>query len=1026
MLTMTGVLSLCTWLWAVGPLATLASSPAECRVRAENHYRLAVTQAGLAMAAAGDEGGLALAARENLVAVLCLLADADGCRQLRRELGRAPAAYRPLLEGPGLAPEHLDQARAFAVEVERLSVEWGYDRALARLGLSLLERVSGDWWRDRARQAAEPLLRKWLQRAASAPPEQLLGALLQAGQAAWLAMDNQQLGQLASRVSGLILRRGLPPVAWRQGAALLLQRGEAALKVLGRYEEVERLLQARARLETKALTPPELEFSLGPQTTGFECRLGAAARQWRRLWDSSPPAGPSRKLAAYFSLYAGLLARERGLLPVLRRVPIAGKGAYLSARLLGLAGRAYLLQGELWRATHLLERSAQLLGDNPRTGLLRAATAANAAQGRFLLGQYRRAAESFAALVPRLAGRPLLRYRVALGAAHARAFAGQLSRARQWLQQARQLLADVAPASRRRALLSWQLEEGLVLVLDGDRQAALASFARAEREARRLGESRQQVVALTNLAEILNDQGQAARALARARAALALSEGKTQPDAAWQLLTEQGRALVGLGRPRAAAGSFQQAIELVENMRARIGAEGARRSFASAKARLYRQAVALAWERRRHRQAFLLAERARGRAFLDLLAERWLDSSNPRLARRLRRWRDARLERLPSPRLLVGEPARSLLAGRSQAPSARPSADARQGWISLVAVNPAGVADVQAVLQGDELLVSFFHDGRRLLVMGLDRRGVYAAETAVTTDTLRNRVSAFLRVLRQPQRPERVVRRKAGRLYELLLGDLLAAHPARRLVVVPWGPLYYLPLAALHDGSGYLVDRVERLEVVPSASSLVMLRSGGKGATGQVLALGNPPSELPPLPAAEREVNLLGKMFAGALVRTGSGASKEFLLRQAKRARLIHLATHGVFLPGRPMESYLVLAADTPEVGHLRALDILQLDLRRTRLVMLSACETARAEVAGGEEIVGLSRAFFQAGARALVASLWPVDDRATAGLVEEFYRQWRQDGDAAAALVAAARRVKSREEFRHPFFWAAFQALGG
>jgi CHAT domain-containing protein len=93
---------------------------------------------------------------------------------------------------------------------------------------------------------------------------------------------------------------------------------------------------------------------------------------------------------------------------------------------------------------------------------------------------------------------------------------------------------------------------------------------------------------------------------------------------------------------------------------------------------------------------------------------------------------------------------------------------------------------------------------------------------------------------------------------------------------------------------------------------------------------------------------------------------------------------------------------------------------------VLSACSTARAEVAAGNEWVGFSRALLHAGASALLASLWEVSDEGTLALFAEFYRGVRRDLAAPAALAGAARALKCRAEFSHPYYWAAFTLVGG
>jgi CHAT domain-containing protein len=108
--------------------------------------------------------------------------------------------------------------------------------------------------------------------------------------------------------------------------------------------------------------------------------------------------------------------------------------------------------------------------------------------------------------------------------------------------------------------------------------------------------------------------------------------------------------------------------------------------------------------------------------------------------------------------------------------------------------------------------------------------------------------------------------------------------------------------------------------------------------------------------------------------------------------------------------------------GWLTAADVLDLDLAGA-LVTLSACESGRNEVFGGDELIGLTRAFLGAGAATLVASLWLVQDETTAELMERWYEHLRNGIGRAAALRKAQLTLKDR--FVHPYYWAPFVLIG-
>jgi CHAT domain-containing protein len=147
------------------------------------------------------------------------------------------------------------------------------------------------------------------------------------------------------------------------------------------------------------------------------------------------------------------------------------------------------------------------------------------------------------------------------------------------------------------------------------------------------------------------------------------------------------------------------------------------------------------------------------------------------------------------------------------------------------------------------------------------------------------------------------------------------------------------------------------------------------------------------------------------------------------RYRIIHFATHGLLNSERPLLSGLVLSLfdenGKPQDGFLRMHEIYNLQLPAD-LVVLSACQTALGKEIKGEGLVGLTRGFMHAGADRVVASLWQVDDLATAELMKRFYRGMLQDGmRPAAALRAAQIEIMKHKRWAAPYYWAGFILQG-
>jgi CHAT domain-containing protein len=150
---------------------------------------------------------------------------------------------------------------------------------------------------------------------------------------------------------------------------------------------------------------------------------------------------------------------------------------------------------------------------------------------------------------------------------------------------------------------------------------------------------------------------------------------------------------------------------------------------------------------------------------------------------------------------------------------------------------------------------------------------------------------------------------------------------------------------------------------------------------------------------------------------------------QMNDRRIVHFATHGVLDDRNPMYSRLVLARgdDPADDGSLEAWEITRLTLDAD-LVVLSACDTARGEIGGGEGVVGMAWSFFVAGARSTLATQWRVESDSTARLMIQFHRsllEARGPLKKAHALRKAQLQLLRHDKTRHPFYWAAFVLLG-
>ena len=231
--------------------------------------------------------------------------------------------------------------------------------------------------------------------------------------------------------------------------------------------------------------------------------------------------------------------------------------------------------------------------------------------------------------------------------------------------------------------------------------------------------------------------------------------------------------------------------------------------------------------------------------------------------------------------------------------------------------------------------------------------------------------------------------------------------------------------------------------MVAQATRSDLLREAATGDPG-LLAL------LPRLPGTRDEVLAIGALAGAVTILVGPDATEQELIRLARQGELgafhtLHLATHAFADPQRPERSSLILsqvglpdalqaalAGERVYDGRLTVQEILQEWRLEADLVTLSACETGLGRQVRGEGLVGFAHAFLQVGARALLVSLWKVDDRATSLLMERFYANlWQRGLGKAAALQEAKAWLRGfetpdgRRPFAHAFFWSAFVLIG-
>lgn len=340
---------------------------------------------------------------------------------------------------------------------------------------------------------------------------------------------------------------------------------------------------------------------------------------------------------------------------------------------------------------------------------------------------------------------------------------------------------------------------------------------------------------------------------------------------------------------------------------------------------------------------------------------------------------------------------------------------------SMTQVRAPSLEEIQAHLADDTLMIEFYSDGCNWWAFTVDAKTVQVHALSIETPALDSllkqlqfNISCALKSGAEAPAARSLTTlfmRTAKTLGDALIAPLatrLANH--RQLVIVPYGALHYLPFHLLYDGAGYLVERCETV-IIPSAS-LLTRRSPRRSGGARVLA--HPWDGR--LTYVHGEAEMVQRLFGGQTYMD-SAANREALA--GAPSQILHIAAHGEYRIDQPDLSYIQLAD-----GQLYTDDLLQHDLSY-ELVTMSACETGRANVSASDELIGLGRGFLYAGAGALIASLWRIDDGITVQIMEQIYRSLRAGRSKAAALRQAQQDIIQNQPQLHPAFWGAFQLIG-
>lgn len=354
-------------------------------------------------------------------------------------------------------------------------------------------------------------------------------------------------------------------------------------------------------------------------------------------------------------------------------------------------------------------------------------------------------------------------------------------------------------------------------------------------------------------------------------------------------------------------------------------------------------------------------------------------------------------------------------------------------------------AEIQAQLGGDEMIWDYFWGKEKAFVFSVKKGNL--AFSSLEIVPLEGILDDFFTYLRDPEWVRKNGFTPGGKRAFALAAKSLFSGLAlsvedlpHKLTIVPDGPLSYLPFSALLTR---MPDNLDDFATYPFLLNEceISYAYGQFGETKQerhrheLPYLGFAPAyqheqavtsairgPLAALKYNQEEVVQAQELLGGEKF-LGNEAGLNNFLQNASRAGILHLALHGFVNDSLPGQSGLAFEGD-PLENTLIAFEIPNLSLRAD-LVVLSACETGLGKYQRGEGVLSLARSFREAGAREVLMTQWSIDDKATANLVQEFFRQYKKGKSAAEALRAARQHYLNNYDRNHPYYWAGLVLVG-
>jgi CHAT domain-containing protein/tetratricopeptide (TPR) repeat protein len=547
----------------------------------------------------------------------------------------------------------------------------------------------------------------------------------------------------------------------------------------------------------------------------------------------------------------------------------------------------------------------------------------------------------------------------------------------------------------------------------------------------------------------------------------------------WEAYFGLGQCYERKGENLKAVQYYNRSIEIIDKIRSQIYLDTFKTGYVRNKAKVYESMINLIWKMNKGEdqesqedRMFHFVEKAKARAFLECLVESKIDIQNNMNQTQREELNEAssRISSLYFELVKTGD-----IDQDSQNFKERLSQE-EDNYMRLISKMRAEFPGMASLISPEpyslEALPKYISDGQTVMVeyfLG-DQRSfmIFIAKNSLDIfpipprHEIENSIKAYLKYLASPPQTEIDGKIAAKRIFKELLYPLedQIYRGVEKLIIIPDGILYYLPFETLAltktgQASAYLIDRYQ-VSYAPSASVLMFLneKKENSGSYKGLLAFGDPvyqyqvPSDggttdseniladiymaqgfaFSPIPYSRDEIKAISKYFPKdqRSVYLGKEAREEVIKKGPhKNYQIIHFACHGLLDEQQPIRSALVLSQDlkNEDDGFLQVRELYNLRLS-SNLVILSACQTGKGAMEKGEGILGLPRIFFYSGARSVLSTLWPINDKSTASFMKKFYA-YLAKGISKAQALRLAKQEMIHSKYSHPYYWAGYVLNG-